>query len=133
MISIPILDDNYQSMTDFVHGRPLVRVNAWINGDLVLPHGLGLIDTGSWSSFIGQNKIGNNIPDHYIPTHHGGGDGMTGAFQYGRLQVENFRPIDLPLTIFEGRHFDVIIGRDILRFCSLVMDHAAQIYTLDMR
>jgi hypothetical protein len=133
MISIPILDDNYQPTTDFVFGRPLVRVKAWINGDLVLADGLGLIDTGSRSSFIGQNRLGNNIPDNYIPTHHGGGDGVTGVFQYGRLQIENFRPIDLQLTVFEGRHFDVIIGRDVLRFCHLVMDHSAQIYTLDMR
>jgi hypothetical protein len=34
------------------------------------------------------------------------------------------------LTLFDGEFFDVIIGRDILQFCNVVMNRSTETYTL---
>jgi hypothetical protein len=131
-MDIPILGDAKQPTNDFVLGRPLLRVTVWINGTLVVPDGYGLVDTGSRTSAICRTKIGANWPDGRTDTHHGGGTGTTEFFSIASIQVEHFRQIPVTLSLFDGRHFDVIIGRDILRFCRLVMDPTTRTFTIDM-
>jgi hypothetical protein len=132
-VKIQILDDNHTPTQDFIHGRPLVRLKAWINGDMVLESGYGLIDTGSRLSAICHTKIGNNTPDEHIPNEHMGGQSTTGFFRLCAIQIDRWPQVPVGLTLFEGRHFHVIIGRDFLRCCRLVMDHAHETYTLTMR
>ncbi|MHC2841741.1 pepsin/retropepsin-like aspartic protease family protein [Bradyrhizobium diazoefficiens] len=132
-VLIPILDDNKQPTTDFLHGRPLLRVSVWINGELVLSNGYGLVDTGSRRSAICPSKIGTNVPDDEIPNYNSSGLSTTGVFRIASIQVEHFRAVPVELSLFTGsQHFDVIIGRDVLRLCRLVMDYTTQTFTLDM-
>jgi hypothetical protein len=130
--NIPILDDDHRPTQDFILGRPLLRVKIWINNDLVLNEAYGLVDTGSRHSAICRTKIGPNIADAEVDDHTSHGPGRTGMFRLAEIQVEQFRRVPVELTLFEGKHFHAIIGRDVLQLCRLVMDHRMQTYTLDM-
>jgi hypothetical protein len=132
-LSIPILDDNKNPTSDLLRGRPLLRVKVWINGDLVVPNGYGLVDTGSRLSSIHRSMIGNNMPDIELPNVNTSGENTAEGFSLASIQVENFREIPVNLSIFGGPYyFDILIGRDILRFCNLVMTYAIGIFTIDM-
>jgi hypothetical protein len=115
VVNISILDDDHKPTRDFVFGRPLVRVKVWINGDLVLQDGYGLIDTGSRHSSICKTKIGINTPDEQITSHDAGGDRTTGCFNLAAIQIDQFAQFPVRLTTFGGKYFHVIVGRDVLR------------------
>jgi len=82
--------------------------------------------------------VANSIPRPYlraydhVPSEHGGGSGVTGVFRFAEIQVENFRRLPVTISSFPGTQFDVLIGRDILQHCRLMMDQGSRIYTLDM-
>lgn len=133
MIKLALLDDLRAPTTDFVFGRVVVRVNVWINGDHVLADGVGVVDTGARHCSIALNSTGQNVPDELVPSIHAGGSGTTGIFRLSEIQIDKFRRLPVTFTQMPvNGFFDVLIGRDALRFCSLVIDHPNSTYTLDV-
>ncbi len=133
MIPIQILDDSKQPTTDFINGRPLVKVKAWINGDLVIDDGWGLVDPGSRHSAVVADKIDANEPEGHVPGRTTSGENLTGIFRIAMLQIDQFRQVPVFLTLMpKDTPFDVLIGRDALQHCNVVFDHPSKTYTLDM-